>query len=139
MLELIDLMELEVIVAPELGVASSHGVGGFQQVVAKVTVAGLNHSCVLCFEVAGLVLCPDKTGILGNRGLGFKAVDIANLSDDTGGVNRTDTGDGSQGVGDDLELLFNGFLQNLDLTLQGTHGSDRYGHGPVNGVIDGFG
>ena len=33
MLELIDLFEFKVIVAPELGVASSRGVGGFQQVV----------------------------------------------------------------------------------------------------------
>ena len=56
MLELIDLMELEVIVAPELGVASSHGVGGFQQVVAKVTVSGLNHPGILCFKITGLVL-----------------------------------------------------------------------------------
>ena len=66
MLELIDLMELEVIVAPELGVASSHGVGGFQQVVAKVAVAGLYHARILCFKVTGLVLRPYKTGILGN-------------------------------------------------------------------------
>jgi len=66
MLELVDLMELEVIVAPELGVASSHGVGGFQQVVAKVTVSGFNHSGILCFKVTGLVLRPYKTGILGN-------------------------------------------------------------------------
>ena len=34
MLVLVDLLELEVVVAPELGVASSHGVGGFQQIVA---------------------------------------------------------------------------------------------------------
>ena len=39
-LELVDLLELEVIVAPKLGVASSHGVGGFQQVVAEIAVAG---------------------------------------------------------------------------------------------------
>ena len=63
MLELIDLMELEVIVAPELGVASSHGVGGFQQVVTKVTVARFNHSGILCLKVPGLVLCPDKSGM----------------------------------------------------------------------------
>ena len=95
MLELIDLMELEVIVAPELGVASSHGVGGFQQVIAEVTVAGFNHSGVLRFKVAGLVLSPDKTGILGNRSLRFKAADIADLSDDTRRVDRTDTWDRS--------------------------------------------
>ena len=34
MLVLVDLLELEVVVTPELGVASSHGVGGFQQIVA---------------------------------------------------------------------------------------------------------
>ena len=32
-LVLVDLFEFEVIVSPELGVASSHRVGGFQQVV----------------------------------------------------------------------------------------------------------
>jgi len=35
MLVSVDLFELEVIVATELGVASSHGVGGFQQIIAK--------------------------------------------------------------------------------------------------------
>ena len=54
MLELIDLFELEVIVAPELGVASSHGVGGFQQVVAKETIAGLDEFPVLGFKLPGL-------------------------------------------------------------------------------------
>ena len=93
MLELIDLMEFEVIVAPELGVASSHGVGGFQQVVAKVTVSGFNHSGILCLEVTGLVLSPDKTGVFGNRSLGLKTVDIADLGNDTCRVNRTDTRD----------------------------------------------
>ena len=94
MLELIDLMELEVVVAPELGVASSHGVGGFQQVVAKVTIAEFNHSGILCFKVAGLGLCPDESCVLGNRSLRFKAADVADLSDDSGRVDRTDTWDG---------------------------------------------
>lgn len=35
---LVDLFEFEVIVTPKLGVASSHGVGGFQQVVAEIAV-----------------------------------------------------------------------------------------------------
>ena len=38
MLVLVDLMVLEVIVAPELGVASSHRVGSFQEVVAEIAV-----------------------------------------------------------------------------------------------------
>ena len=52
MLVLVDLFEFEVIVTPELGVASSHGVGGFQQVVAEIAVAGFNHSGVFGLEVA---------------------------------------------------------------------------------------
>ena len=60
MLVLVNLMEFEVIVAPELGVASSNGVGGFQQIVAKIAVAGFDEVGVLGFKVTGLVLCPDK-------------------------------------------------------------------------------
>ena len=86
MLVFVDLFVLEVIVTPELGVASSHGVGGFQQVVAEETVAGLDESGVLSLKVSGLVLIPDEAGELGNGGLGLETVDIADLSDDTGGV-----------------------------------------------------
>ena len=64
MLVLVDLFEFEVIVTPELGVASSHGVGGFQQVVAEIAVAGFNHSGVFGLEVARLAPVPDKAGYL---------------------------------------------------------------------------
>ena len=84
MLELVDLVELEVVVAPKLGVASSHRVGGFQQVVAEIAVAGFDHSGVFGLEVARPVLVPDKTGIFGDRGLRIKTVNIADFSDDTG-------------------------------------------------------
>ncbi len=117
MLELIDLFELEVIVAPELRVASSHGVGGFQQIAAEVEVAGLDEFGVLGLEVAGLVLCPDKASVFGNRCLGVETVDIADLSDDTGRVDFAYARDGGQCVGDDLELLFNGLVQNLNLPV----------------------
>ncbi len=86
MLVPVDLFELEVIVAPELGVASSHGVGGFQQIVAEETVAGVDEFGVLGFKFTGLVLCPDEAGELGYGCLGLKAVDVADLGDDTGGV-----------------------------------------------------
>ena len=94
MLVLVDLMVLEVIVAPELGVASSHRVGGFQQVVTEIAVAGFNHPGVLRFKFTGLVLGPDKAGKLGDRGLGIETVDIANFSDDTGGVDLANAGNG---------------------------------------------
>ena len=109
MLVLVDLFEFEVIVTPELGVASSHGVGGFQQVVAEIAVAGFNHSGV-GLEVARLAPVPDKAGVFGNRGLGIKTVDITNLSNDTGGVDLANTGDGGQSVRNDFKLLFNGLI-----------------------------
>lgn len=65
MLELVDLFEFEVIVAPELGVASSHGVGGFQQVVTEIAVAGLDELGVLGFKIAGLVLSQPVMALLG--------------------------------------------------------------------------
>ena len=95
MLVLVDLFEFEVIVAPELGVASSHRVGGFQQVVTEIAVAGFNHLGVFGFKFTGLAFVPDKTGKLGDRGLRVETVDIANLSDDTGGVNLANARDGS--------------------------------------------
>ena len=105
MLELIDLFEFEVVVASKLGVASSHRVGGFQQVVTEVAVAGFDELGVLGLEVAGLVLCPDKAGVFGNGRLRVKAVDVGNLGDDTGRVDLTDARDGSKGVWDDLKLV----------------------------------
>ena len=110
MLVLVDLFEFKVIVTPELGVASSHRVGSFQQVVAEIAVAGFNHSGVLRFKFTGLVLCPDKAGKLGDRGLGIETVDITNLSNDTGGVDLANTGDGGQSVRNDFKLLFNGLI-----------------------------
>jgi hypothetical protein len=63
--------------------ASSHRVRSFQQIVAKETVAGLDHAGVFSFKIT---LCPHKTGVLGNGGLRLKTVDVANLGDDAGRV-----------------------------------------------------
>ena len=115
MLVLVDLFEFEVIVAPELGVASSHRVGGFQQVVTEIAVAGFNHPGVFSLEFTRLVFMPDKSGKFGDRGLRVETADIADLSDDAGRVNLADTGNRSQSIWDDLKLLFNGLVQNLDL------------------------
>ena len=139
MLELVDLFEFEVIVAPELGVASSHRVGGFQQVVAEVAVAGFNHSGMLCLEVTGLVSVPDKASIFGDRGLGFKAAYIPDFSDDTGGVDLANAGNGCQRVRDDFKLVFNGLVQNLDLFLQSPHGGNGDRHGLVYRIVHSLG
>ena len=110
MLVLVDLLELEGVIAPELRVASSHGVGGFQQIVAEETVAGLDEFPVLGFKLPGLVLGPDETGELSHRGLGLKTVDVANLGDDTGRVDLANAWDRSKRVRDDFELLLNSLV-----------------------------
>ena len=117
MLVLVDLMVFAVVVAPELGVASSHGVGGFLQVVAEIAVAGFNHTEVLCLEFTGLVFVLDKAGKLGTRGLVIEAVDIANLSNDAGRVNLAYPGNRRQCVWDNFKLLFNGLIRYLRLLL----------------------
>ena len=117
MLASIHLVVFEVIVTLKLGVASSHRVCSFQQVVAKESVTGFNHAGVLRFEIAGLMLCPHKAGILGNGSLRLETVDVADLGDDPGGVDFANARNGGKRVGDDLKLLLNGFLQRLDLLL----------------------
>lgn len=92
MLALIDRMVLEVIIALKLGVASSHRVCSFQQVVTEESVAGLEGAGVLGFKAARLMLHPHKSCILGNRGMGLKTVDVADLSDDTGRIDLADAG-----------------------------------------------
>ncbi len=76
MLESIDLMEFEIIVAPEFRVASSHGVGDFQQIVAEISVAGLDETSCFRLKLTGLVLRPDKACVLGDRGLRIKTADL---------------------------------------------------------------
>jgi len=80
---------------------------------------------------------PDKTGKLGDRGLRIKAVDIANLSNDSGGVNLANAGNGSECVWDNFKLLLNGLVRHFDLFLQCPHGGDRYRHCLVHRVIHG--
>ena len=65
----------------------------------------------------------------------FKTMDIANFSDDTGGVDLANAGDGGQCIRDDLKLLLNSFVQYLDLLFQGTHRSDRNGHSLIHGIV----
>ena len=135
MLVFVDLLEFEVVVAPELGVASSHGVGGFQQIVANETVAVFDEPSVLGLKVTGLVLVPDKASELGDRGLGLEAVDIADLGDDTGGVNLADTRDRYKGVVNNFKLLRNGLVQYFDLLFQSAHGGNRDSHCLIHRVV----
>ena len=74
---------------------------------------------MLGLKVTGLMLCPDKHGMFSNRCLGAEAANIANLGDDTSRVDLADAGNGSQCIGNDLELLFNSLVQHFDLLFQG--------------------
>ena len=102
MLVFVNLFKFEVIVAPELRVVSSHGVGGFQQIVAEETIAGFDESGILGLKISGLMLCPSKAGKLGHRCLGLKTVDVANFGDDAGGIDLANAGDRSKRVRDDF-------------------------------------
>ena len=82
MLELVDLFIFKVIVALELGVASSHRVGGFQQIIAEETVTGLDEACILCSKFTGLMLFPNKASVLGDRSLGLETVDVFETVDE---------------------------------------------------------
>ena len=82
---------------------------------------------------------PDKAGKLGNGGLRIKPVNVADFSDDAGGVNLANARNGSQGIGDDFKLLLNGLVQNLDLLFQGPHRGNGDRHGLIHGVIYRFG
>ena len=124
MLVLVDFFEFEVIVAPELEVASSRRVGGFQQVVAEIAVARFNHPGVLRLKFTRLVFVPDKAGKFGDRGLRAEAANITDFSDDTSGVDLADAGDGGQGIWNDFKLVFNGLVQHLNLLFQDPHGGN---------------
>lgn len=63
------------------------------------------------------MLLPCKSGIFGKRSLRRKAVYVADLGNDTGGIDKTDTFYGSKGVGNRWQLLSNGFVVLLDLSL----------------------
>lgn len=105
MLELVDLFVFDVKVAPELGVASCHGVGGFQQIVAKETVAGL--IILVCSDSKSPDWCCDthKIGILGNRCLSVKPEIVTDFGDDAGRVDFTDSRNGCKRIRDDFVLV----------------------------------
>lgn len=91
--------------------------------------------CALGFKITGLVLCSDRASTFGGRGLRIKTVDIADFSDDTGRVNLTDIGNRCEGVRANLEMVFNGLVQNIDLLFQSTHNRNCDRHGLIHRVV----
>ena len=68
-----------------------------------------------------------------------KAADIANLGDHASRVDLADSWNRGQGIGNDLELLLNGFVKRLDLVFQCPHSCDGGRHDLVYRIIHGFG
>ncbi|EJX03824.1 hypothetical protein EVA_08072 [gut metagenome] len=56
----VDTLKFEVIVASKSSVASSHIVGGLQQVVAEIVALELKHLEMLGFKVVGWISLQDK-------------------------------------------------------------------------------
>ena len=86
MLASIDLFVLEVIVTLELRVASSHRVGGFQQIVTKISVTRFDQVCRFGLIIARLVLRPNESGIFGKRGVRIETANISDFRNDTGRI-----------------------------------------------------
>ncbi len=81
------------------------------------------------------MLDPDKAGVFGYGSLSRKAIDIADLGDDTSGIDLAYARDGCQGVGNDFKLLLDCLVQIFDLLLQRPHGRDGDGHNLVDGIV----
>ena len=60
-------------------------IGGFNQVVAKVAIAGLDQMGLIRIEIAGLMTGPGEAGVLGQSSLILEAGDIADFGEDTRG------------------------------------------------------
>jgi len=72
-----------------------HRVGSFNQVIAKESVAGTNALSVFGLKASGLVPTPRKACILGHGSLIAETLDIADLSENAGGIHAINAGDGS--------------------------------------------
>lgn len=138
-LEAIDLFKFEVIVASKLRVAPSERIGSFYEVVAEITVTGLDEISDIAVKITGLVFVPDDAGVFGEGSMVVEAVDVADFGDDAGRVDKADTLDGSDGVRNERELFFDGFVEGFDRFLECSDVGDGNGDDLIDGIIEGFG
>lgn len=64
----------------------------------EVVISKLDHLGALSLKIIRLVLAPDPTGKLGNRGLRNKVVNGVNLRYNAREVDRATTRNGNQGI-----------------------------------------
>ena len=89
-LEAVDLIEFKVIEAAKLRVAPSERIGSFEEVIAEITITGLDEVGDIGVEVTGFVFVPDDAGVFGEGSMVVKTVDVADFGDDAGRVDKAD-------------------------------------------------
>ena len=101
------------VVFTEFRIAVFHRVGSFNQVVAKESVAGTNAFGIFGLKATGLMFTPCQACIFGHSSLIVEAFNIANLSENAGGVHTINAGDRAQALSarDAIQNTFNRFVQ----------------------------
>lgn len=77
-----DLFKFEIVEAFEFRVASSQGISGFTQIIARIAVSGADKSGILGFEITRFMLFSDESRIFRESSLSGKPVDVAGFRDD---------------------------------------------------------
>jgi len=104
--------ELALEVGAIFAVAPLDREGGFTEIVAQVGVAGAGEMGFFGLEFRRTRLAPFEAGELGDlRLLAVKAFHPADLSDDARRQNRSQAGDGGEGIGNGFHLFGNGGIQ----------------------------
>ena len=105
----------------------------------QVAIAGMDHMCMLSFELAGLVTRPEETGIVGQGSLVFESGDIADFGEDARDIYWNNALNRRQCIGDSCYLCFNEFAVILELTLVETDDLSLHGQDLVDGTLGRFG
>lgn len=129
-----NLFEFEVVEAFEFQVASSQGISSFTQIVAQIVIAGTDKSSVLGFEIARLMLPPNKPRVFGESGLSGKSVDVAGFRDDPGSVDVANALNGCESLEHSVKLFFNCLVVLLYLLLKQANGRHRNSKLLVDGI-----
>lgn len=107
------------VVSDVLALLLPHKIGCFTEIVTQEAIAFFGERGVFGAGITGGGLSPFEAGIFSNFSfIIFEATEVADFSDDAGGKDRPDAGDGLQGVGDSGQLPGNGGVEPLLLTFQ---------------------
>ena len=103
-------------------------------------IAVANDGGGLGLKLVGLRLAPHQAGEFGYLGfVEVEAVKRANFGDETGRKNRTDAGNGVEGVGDGGDLLGNGGVEPFLVGFEKSDVLEGQSQDIVNGLLEGWG